>query len=209
MKKKLLVIPVLMLVLILVLAVTAGASLPPAGDEGCSPGYWKNHMDDFLGGDYYIVKHVEGDYYIVKLAGDYYIVKLVNDYYIVKLEGDAAIDKLGNDYYIVKLGNDYYIVKLVSPDIENLGEDYYIVKLAGDYYIVRGAMAYPGGISLLDALRARGPGSELLRHGAAAALNATNPYVDYSLTVEEVIAYFLAGNAAPFVEANEQFCPLN
>jgi hypothetical protein len=70
-------------------------------------------------------------------------------------------------------------------------------------------MEYPSGISLLDALKARGPGSELIRHGAAAMLNATNPFIDYSLSPDEVIAYVLAGNAAPLVEANEQFCPLN
>jgi hypothetical protein len=213
MKKKLLAIPVLILVLTLVLAVSAGACPPPPDEEGCTPGYWKNHLDqwpDYLGsGDYYIVK-VTTDYYIVKSGeDDYYIIKLANDYYIVKLEGDAAIDRLAGDYYIVKLGNDYYIVKLDPPDIENLGGDYYIVKLGTDYYIVKGAMAYPGGTSLLDALKARGPGSELYRHGAAAFLNATSPDVDYGLTLAEVFGYLEAGNAAPLVEANEQYCPLN
>jgi hypothetical protein len=209
MKKRLLAVPVLMLVLSLVLAVTAGACPPPPDEEGCTPGYWKNHMDEFLNGDYYIVKYDDADHLIVKLEGDHYIVKDEADHYIVKLEGENAIGWLGGDHYIVKLGGDYYIVKLVGPDIEYLGEDHYIVKLGEDHYIVKGTMNYPAGVSLTDVLKARGPGSELLRHGAAAILNATNPYVDYGLTPDEVRAYFLAGDAAPLVEANEQYCPLN
>jgi hypothetical protein len=211
-KYKLWVLPVVMLVLSLVLAATAGAG-PPPRDQGCTPGYWKNHMDRFVAGDYYIVKlgNVDpaGDYYIVKLRGDYYIVKLAGDYYIVKLEGENAIDRLAGDYYIVKLASEFHVVELLAPDILPYLADHYQVNLAGDYYIVKGAMVYPGGTGLLGALKARGHGSELLRHGAAAALNATNPGVDYGLTADEVIAYFLAGNAAPLVEANEQFCPLD
>jgi hypothetical protein len=216
-KSKLLAIPVLCLVLSLLLAVTAGACPdtppppPPPGDEGCTPGYWKNHLDGFLvAGDYYIVKgSVADNYYIIKLEGDYYIVKLGGDYYIVKLAGENAFNRLANDYYIVKLGTDYYIVKLAPEDIEALAEDYYIIKLANDYYIVKGEMDVPDRIELLAALKAKGPGSELVRHGAAAVLNALNQYVDYGLTMDEVAAYILAGDATPLVEANEQFCPLD
>lgn len=213
---KLLVILVLVLVMSLVLAVTAWAGCeppPPAHcDEGCTPGYWKNHLDawpDYLGEGYYIIK-VASDYYIVKLpAEDYYIIKLASDYYIVKLKGVDAIGRLEGDYYIIKLESDYYIVRLTPPDIEELGNDYYIVKLDDATHTVQGAMAYPEGTSLLDALKARGPGSELYRHGAAALLNATSPDVDYGLTLEEVFGYLEARNAAPLVEANEQHCPLD
>jgi hypothetical protein len=98
-------------------------------------------------------------------------------------------------------GGDYYIVK-------SLLNDYYIVKNdAGDYYIVKQGSS--GDWDAFAPLKARGPGSELLRHAAAALLNHFSPDVDYSLTLAEVVDYIIAGDAAPLVEANEQFCPLN
>jgi hypothetical protein len=146
MKQKLLVISLLMLVLSLVPAATAGAL---DENQGCGPGFWKNHLDAWPlpppGGDYYIVKLLQGDYYIVKSD-------------------------------------------------------------AGDHYIVKGSL---GQWDPVAPLRARGPGSELLRHGAAALLNHFSPDVAYGLTLQEVIDYILAGDAAPLVEANEQFCPLD
>lgn len=213
---RLLAISVLVLIVGLVLAATAWAgSIPPPPapcDEGCTPGYWKNHLDawpNYQAEDYDIVMEGEG-YYIIKLGVvDYYIIRLQGDYYIVKLEGDRAIVRLEDDYYIIKLDLSYYIIMLTPSEIEDLGNDYYRVYLGLEYYIIKGAMAYPGGTSLLDALTARGPGSELYRHGAAAFLNATSPDVKYGLTLAEVFGYLEARDAAPLVEANEQFCPLD
>ena len=144
-KSKLLIVPVLVVVLSLVLAASAWAGCddpcnpcpppppPPCdGDEGCTPGYWKqeHHFDSW----------------------------------------PAAYSP----------GDDFDTIFGTSTDM-----------------------------TLLEALKAKGHGSELYRHGVAALLNAASGDVDYPLTVEEVIAYVQAGEAWPLVDANEEHCPLN
>jgi hypothetical protein len=55
MKTRNLLVLVLVLATILIAAVPAGACdcppppPPPCGDEGCTPGYWKNHKDAWMG----------------------------------------------------------------------------------------------------------------------------------------------------------------
>ncbi len=74
-----------------------------------------------------------------------------------------------------------------------------------------------GGLSLWEALRARGGGLDaLLRHTVAALLSASHPGVSYPLTTSDVISAFQAaydsGDVEPqkdaFAELNEAGCPL-
>ncbi len=74
------------------------------------------------------------------------------------------------------------------------------------------------GVSLLDALKAKGGGQNaLMRHATAALLNAANPDVSYLYSVAEVISMvqgaFISGDfeaAKNLFEAqNELLCPLN
>jgi hypothetical protein len=104
---------------------------PPPICEGCTPGYWKNHLDSWEG---------------------------------------------------------------YSPEYS--------------FNTVFGASLDPD-LTLLEALKARGPGSELLRHSVAALLNASNEGVDYALTEAEVFAAFDASDASTLVYNNELLCPLD
>ena len=158
-KSKLMVLAVLTMVLSLVLVVTVTADCPcppeppctpeppcppeppPCGDEGCTPGYWKqpHHFGSWEG--YAPDDSFEGVF------------------------GDTWADLC------------------------------YDGKKADDG-------------TLLAALEARGPGSELCRHGVAALLNAASGDVAYMWTVDEVLAAVEAGNAGALVMANERYCPL-
>ena len=65
-------------------------------------------------------------------------------------------------------------------------------------------------LTLLEALEAKGPGSELLRHSVAALLNAVDGSgVDYALDLDGVFAAFDAGDAFTLVLNNELGCPLD
>lgn len=101
------------------------------GGEGCTPGFWKNHLDDW-----------------------------------------AATGFSPGDSFAAIFGQDY------------------------------------GFATLLDAVNAKGDTTNsLVRHAAAGLLNASSPYVDYPMTVAQVIAAFQAGDKASLVAANESFCP--
>lgn len=101
------------------------------GDEGCTPGFWKNHLEDWAATGY--------------------------------SPGDSFAAIFGQDY---------------------------------------------GFATLFDAVRARGDSTNsLVRHAAAALLNASSPYVEYPMTVAQVIAAFQAGDKALLQGANESFCP--
>jgi hypothetical protein len=66
-------------------------------------------------------------------------------------------------------------------------------------------------ITMLEALKSRLPKGEgeLIRHAAAAVLNASNPDVNYMWDLDTIKAAFAAGNAGALVMANEKGCPLN
>jgi hypothetical protein len=74
-----------------------------------------------------------------------------------------------------------------------------------------------GEITLLEALKAKGGGTNALgRHAAAAYLNSTSPIISYMLTADEVIAIVQLGyttgdfeSAKNLLEqANDEGCPL-
>lgn len=65
------------------------------------------------------------------------------------------------------------------------------------------------GETMLDALKAKGPGSELCRHGAAALLNESAFGDDYPADdIADVIWAIQEGRTDLMVEANEAYCPL-
>jgi len=64
--------------------------------------------------------------------------------------------------------------------------------------------------TLLEALNAGGGGYDALgRHAVAALLSASNPDVNYGLTVQQVLDAVLAGNKDLLADYNEMGCPLN
>ena len=64
--------------------------------------------------------------------------------------------------------------------------------------------------TLLGGLESNGGGvNALARHGVAALLSASNPDVNYGLTVQEVIDAVRAGNKNLLAHYNEMGCPLN
>lgn len=76
----------------------------------------------------------------------------------------------------------------------------------------------PSGLTLFEALRAKGGGEgSLQRHAVAAVLNAASPALNFLLTEAEVIAIVQAGYATGDFEsaknlleqANDEGCPLN
>jgi len=89
---------------------------------------------------------------------------------------------------------------------------------ANDFDTAFGVDLFEQDINLLQALHARGGGTnQLARHAAAALLNATNLEVDDAFDVEEVISLVqTVGDgrdaeevAEILVEANEMGCPLD
>lgn len=99
---------------------------PPTGLEGCTPGYWKNHLDKWT--------LAPGDIFDVVVGGEFF-----------------------------------------DPDITLVQA----INMGGGHV------------------------KKLARHGTAAMLNADNPNVEYPLTLEEVKAAILAGNAGMLADFNE------
>jgi hypothetical protein len=115
-----LVLAALLVMSIFTSSVLAGGEEPP-GDEGCTPGFWKNHTNQWVG---------------------------------------------------------------YTP-----------------------GSIFPGtNLTFMQALKARGKGSQVLRHGAAALLNVGG--VDYSLSESEVLWAIEHGYGGMLEQANEAFCPL-
>jgi len=99
---------------------------PPTGFDGCTPGFWKNHLSEWTLGP--------GEIFDVVVGGEFF-----------------------------------------DPDI-----------------------------TLMQAIRRRGGHvNRLARHGTAAMLNANDPDVAYPLTLDEVKAAILAGDASTLADFNE------